>query len=72
MAEFGDQTANIEQNVNGDDNQTGAAIEQSQVQCSSQVIQNALADDGSVAFNFNDLDFDGVDDEVENSAAAAS
>ena len=58
VAFFGDQTATIEQNVNGGDNETGAAIGQSQVQRSDQTIQNALADDGSVAFNGNDLDFD--------------
>ena len=57
VAEFGDQNANIEQNVNGN-NQTGAAIGQNQTQRSDQTIQNALADDGSVAFNSNEFDFD--------------
>ena len=68
VAEFGDQNANIEQNVNGDDNQTGAAIGQSQVQRSDQTIQNALADDESFAFNVNGFDFDnnGFDDRFEN------
>ena len=58
VAIFGDQTAAIEQNVAGDDNETGAAIGQGQVQYSDQTIQNALADDGSLAFNGDDLDFD--------------
>ncbi len=59
VADFGDQNASIEQNVNGDDNQTGAAIGQNQVQSSDQTIQNALADYGSVAFNSDGFDFDG-------------
>ena len=58
VAFFGDQTASIEQNVTGDGNETGAAIGQSQEQHSTQVIQNALADDESLAFNGNDLSFD--------------
>ena len=73
VAEFGEQNANIEQNVNGN-NQTGAAIGQDQTQRSEQVIQNALADDESFAFNangfdfgngFEDEDFDGVEDDSD-------
>ncbi len=63
MADFGDQNASIEQNVTGDDNQTGAAIGQDQIQFSDQVIQNSLADDDS--FAFNDSDFDGIDDDFD-------
>lgn len=65
VADFGDQNASIEQNVTGDDNQTGAAIGQDQIQFSDQVIQNSLADDNS--FAFNDSDFDGIDDDFDNS-----
>ena len=72
VAEFGDQNATIEQNVNGNNNQTGAAIGQNQVQRSDQTIQNALADDESFAFNANDFDgffededYDGVEDDSD-------
>ncbi len=74
VADFGDQNASIEQNVNGDDNQTGAAIGQNQRQSSDQTIQNALADYGSGAFNsdgfdfdgfFEDEDFDGIEDDSD-------
>ena len=79
LALFGDQNANIEQNVTGDENETGAAIGQEQAQYCNQVIQNALADDGSVAANANDVEVDGVDndedgavDEGDGSEASAA
>lgn len=56
-AEFGDQS--IEQNVIGDDNELAAINNQQQF--SSQTVQNAQADDGSLAFNADDLFFEDDD-----------
>ena len=79
LAIFAEQNANIEQNVSGDENETGAAIGQDQIQYCEQVIQNALADDGSIAANANDVEVDGVDndedgtvDEGDGSEASAA
>ena len=71
---FDDQ--DLEQNVSGDENETGAINNQQQY-C-EQVIQNAQADDGSIAANLNDseiavdVDEDGDVDEADAEAAAAA
>ena len=74
LAAFGDQ--DLEQNVSGDENETGAINNQQQY-C-AQLAQNAQADDGSIAANLNDseisvdVDGDGDVDEADAEAAAAA
>lgn len=67
LAVFGDQTANQDANVsNNGGNVAVGGINQEQTQESNQMIQNAQSDDGSIAFNVNDFDNDGINDDEEN------
>ena len=54
-AGFGDQS--VDQSVVGDGNETAAV--NNQQQASHQTVQNAQADDGSLAANADDVSFDG-------------